>query len=113
MKNINWFFITIIMTGIFLYVALRPSFHKELSFYGFAESRATEINYNYAVVVDKILVTPGQEVKSGQVLNAEDMRGLIRKLERCPEPLLSPSGQSTLIHMSAEALQREFGRKAP
>ncbi|MEZ5044875.1 MAG: biotin/lipoyl-binding protein [Saprospiraceae bacterium] len=68
MKKINWFYITIIMTGIFLFVALRPSFHKELSFYGFAESRSTEINYNYAVVVDKILVKAGQEVKAGQVL---------------------------------------------
>lgn len=39
-----------------------------MSFYGFAESNETEINYNYAVVVDEILVTPGQEVKTGDVM---------------------------------------------
>lgn len=68
MKRFNWFYVAIISTGIFLFVAFRPDFHKELSFYGFAESRATEINYNYPVVVDKILVKPGQRVHAGQVL---------------------------------------------
>ena len=68
MGKVNWFYMAIALTGVFLMVALRPSFHKELSFYGFAESRATEINYNYGVVVDKILVKPGQSVSSGQVL---------------------------------------------
>lgn len=51
-------------------------------------------------------------IKSGQVLSPDDMRGLIRKLERCPNPLESPDGSATLIHMSAEHLAREFGRKA-
>lgn len=68
MKNFNLFYIVIILTGILLFVAFRPDSHKELSFYGFAESRATEINYNYPVVVDQILVKPGQAVKAGEVL---------------------------------------------
>lgn len=68
MKNVNLFYVSIISTGIILFTGLSPDFHKELSFYGFAESRATEINYNYPVVVDKILVKPGQAVKAGQVL---------------------------------------------
>lgn len=50
-------------------------------------------------------------IKSGQILNPEDMRSLIRKLERCPEPQSSPTGQSTFIHMSAQELEREFTRK--
>jgi DNA mismatch repair protein MutL len=49
-------------------------------------------------------------VKSGQLLTDEDMKSLVRKLERCPEPLVSPIGQATLIHMSAEQLQRQFMR---
>lgn len=49
-------------------------------------------------------------VKSGQLLTDEDMKSLVRKLERCPEPLVSPNGQSTLIHMSADQLQRQFMR---
>lgn len=68
MKSVNVFYIAILSIGIFLLIALRPDFHKELSFYGFAESRSTEINYNYPVVVDKILVNPGQAVKAGQTL---------------------------------------------
>ena len=68
MKVFNPFYVGIIITGIFLVIAFRPEFHKELSFFGFAESRATEINYNYPVVVDRILVQEGEEVKAGQVL---------------------------------------------
>jgi DNA mismatch repair protein MutL len=49
-------------------------------------------------------------VKAGQLLNDEDMKSLVRKLERCPEPLVSPNGQATLIHMSADHLQRQFMR---
>lgn len=51
-------------------------------------------------------------IKSGQILNVDDMRSLIRKLERCPEPQTSPAGQSTFIHMSAQELEREFTRNA-
>ena len=68
MKNFNLFYSAIVGTGILLFTILRPDFHRELSFYGFAESRATEINYNYPVVVEKIMVKPGQAVKAGEVL---------------------------------------------
>ena len=68
MKNFNLFYGAIVGTGILLFTVLRPDFHRELSFYGFAESRATEINYNYPVVVEKIMVKPGQAVKAGEVL---------------------------------------------
>ncbi len=47
---------------------LRPLTKTDLSFYGFAESNETEINYNYPVVVDRILVSPGQSVKAGELL---------------------------------------------
>ncbi|MDQ7025525.1 MAG: DNA mismatch repair endonuclease MutL [Anaerolineae bacterium] len=49
-------------------------------------------------------------VKAGQLLNEDDMKSLVRKLERCPDPLSSPNGQATLIHMSADQLQRQFMR---
>ncbi len=68
MKYFNLFYLTIIAIGVLLFAALRPDFHRELSFYGFAESRATEINYNHSVMVDRILVKSGQEVKAGEVL---------------------------------------------
>lgn len=68
MKKFNLFYFVIVVTGIFLFAVLRPDNPQELSFFGVAESRATEINYNYPVVVDEILVKPGQAVKAGQVL---------------------------------------------
>lgn len=68
MKRINLFYLSIIVTGVVLLLVLKPSLYRELSFYGFAESRSTEINYNYPVVVEQILVKSGQEVKEGQVL---------------------------------------------
>lgn len=68
MGRLNLFYIAILLTGIALFAVLRPDFNRDLSFYGFAESNETEINYNYPVVVDKILVNPGQEVTSGEVM---------------------------------------------
>jgi multidrug resistance efflux pump len=68
MGRLNLFYIAILITGITLFAVLRPDFNRDLSFYGFAESNETEINYNYPVVVDKILVNPGQEVKAGEVM---------------------------------------------
>lgn len=49
-------------------------------------------------------------VKAGQLLNAEQMRGLITQLERCHFPLTCPHGRPTMIHMSSTQLEREFGR---
>jgi DNA mismatch repair protein MutL len=49
-------------------------------------------------------------VKSGQLLETDDMRDLIQKLERCPNPQTSPGGKATLIHMSADQLERQFSR---
>jgi DNA mismatch repair protein MutL len=51
-------------------------------------------------------------IKSGQILSTDDMRDIVRRLERCPEPQRSPTGQNTLIHMSANELEREFNRRS-
>jgi multidrug resistance efflux pump len=37
-------------------------------FYGFAETKETEINLNHPVEVNKLFVTPGQKVKKGELL---------------------------------------------
>ena len=64
-------------------------------------------------IIDALIIRIAERaaIKSGQILNIDDMRSLIRKLERCPEPQSSPAGQSTFIHMSAQELEREFTRK--
>lgn len=48
--------------------------------------------------------------KSGQILSIHEMQELARQLERCTSPQVSPFGQPTLIHMSADHLQREFSK---
>lgn len=68
MQRFNVFYIATILIGILLFTLFRPSTHDDLSFYGFAESDETEINYNYPVVVERIKVTPGQAVKRGDTL---------------------------------------------
>ena len=64
--NIFYIIITLFIIGLGYYFSSQNP--KTLSFYGFAESNETEINYNYPVMVDEIHVSPGQEVKAGDVL---------------------------------------------
>lgn len=49
-------------------------------------------------------------VKAGQILSLEQMQGLMHQLERAQAPLTCPHGRPTLIHLSSERLEREFGR---
>lgn len=50
-------------------------------------------------------------VKSGQVLSLEEQRKLIRDLEICKSPRNCPHGRPTMIHLSVDALERQFGRR--
>ncbi len=49
-------------------------------------------------------------LRRGQVLEDDEMRALVARLERCPNPLTAPSGRKALIHMSSQELADEFGR---
>ncbi len=49
-------------------------------------------------------------IRSGQIMQPEDMQSLVARLERCPAPFASPSGQKTLLHLSREQLADEFKR---
>jgi len=63
-------------------------------------------------IEDKIVkrVCKSAAVKAGQILSLEQMQGLLRQLERAQSPLTCPHGRPTLIHLSSERLEREFGR---
>ena len=50
-------------------------------------------------------------VKGGQTLTAEEQRALLSDLERCDSPRTCPHGRPTMIHLSVEMLERQFGRK--
>ena len=69
MKGINLFYVVTVILGLVLLYALGLKENSNvISFYGFAESEETEINYNFPVVVDAIRVSPGQEVSIGDTL---------------------------------------------
>jgi DNA mismatch repair protein MutL len=50
-------------------------------------------------------------IKAGQLLSLEEQRQLIRDLEHCELPRTCPHGRPTMIHLSAAALERQFGRR--
>ena len=49
-------------------------------------------------------------IRAGQQLSNEEMRELIKQLERTKQPRACPHGRPTMIHLSAHQLEKEFGR---
>jgi len=50
-------------------------------------------------------------VKAGQVLALVEQAELVRRLEQCVNPRTCPHGRPTMIHLSVEALEKQFGRR--
>jgi DNA mismatch repair protein MutL len=50
-------------------------------------------------------------VKAGQVLSSEEQRALLSDLEACQSPRTCPHGRPTMIHLSVDMLERQFGRR--
>jgi DNA mismatch repair protein MutL len=52
-------------------------------------------------------------VKGGQALTTEEQRALMTDLEACQSPRTCPHGRPTMIHLSVDMLEKQFGRKGP
>ena len=50
-------------------------------------------------------------IKAGQALSLEEQRALLNDLEACQSPRTCPHGRPTMIHLSVDLLERQFGRK--
>jgi DNA mismatch repair protein MutL len=50
-------------------------------------------------------------VKGGQSLTPEEQRNLLHDLETCRSPRTCPHGRPTMIHLSVDLLERQFGRR--
>lgn len=50
-------------------------------------------------------------VKGGQALTVEEQRALLDDLESCQSPRTCPHGRPTMIHLSVDLLERQFGRR--
>lgn len=68
MKKVNSLYISALFLGILLVILAYSMQSKTASFYGFAENKETEINHIDDVLVYKIHVENGQEVKKGDLL---------------------------------------------
>ena len=49
-------------------------------------------------------------IKAGKILSGEEQRALLRQLEQCENPRTCPHGRPTMIHLSIDLLERQFGR---
>ncbi len=50
-------------------------------------------------------------IKAGQSLSIEEQEGLLTDLEACESPRTCPHGRPTMIHLSVDLLEKQFGRK--
>ncbi len=50
-------------------------------------------------------------VKGGQALTSDEQRALLNDLEACQSPRTCPHGRPTMVHLSVDTLERQFGRK--
>ena len=50
-------------------------------------------------------------IKGGQTMSPEEQRSLLADLERCQSPRTCPHGRPTMIHLSVDLLERQFGRR--
>jgi DNA mismatch repair protein MutL len=50
-------------------------------------------------------------VKAGQALTTDEQKALLADLEHCDSPRTCPHGRPTMIHLSVDMLERQFGRK--
>lgn len=58
-----------------------------------------------------LLVCKQGAVKGGQNLSMSEMQALIEQLEASTSPRTCPHGRPTMLHVSADQLEREFGRR--
>ena len=52
-------------------------------------------------------------VKAGKVLPPQEQQALLEDLEACQSPRTCPHGRPTMIHLSVDLLERQFGRRGP
>ena len=50
-------------------------------------------------------------IKAGQSLSTEEQTALLEGLVACHSPRTCPHGLPTMIHLSVDLLERQFGRK--
>jgi DNA mismatch repair protein MutL len=57
------------------------------------------------------LVCKQSAVRAGQALSLQEMQELVQRLEQTTSPRTCPHGRPTMVHLSAQQLAKEFGRR--
>jgi DNA mismatch repair protein MutL len=62
---------------------------------------------------EELLITLAchSSVRAGQSLSLEEMRELLRQLERCENPRTCPHGRPTMVLLTPGELEKQFGRR--
>jgi len=68
----------------------------------------TEVEARLAARICKRLA-----VRGGQVLTTAEQQALLSDLEACASPRTCPHGRPTMIHLSVDMLEKQFGRRGP
>ena len=92
-----------------LFMGSNPAFALRALVEDFEEDEAplqNEIEAKLAARVCKRMA-----VKGGQALTNEEQRALLTDLEACDSPRTCPHGRPTMIHLSVDMLERQFGRR--
>lgn len=56
-------------------------------------------------------VCKSMAIKAGQILSHEEQQSLLEQLEGCENPRTCPHGRPTMIHLSVDLLEKQFGRR--
>jgi len=75
----------------------------------FEEDEAPLKGFNEARIIARICKR--MAIKGGQTLSNEEQTALLRQLELCESPRTCPHGRPTMIHLSVDLLERQFGRR--
>ena len=74
----------------------------------FEEDETPLQNEIEAVIIGRVCKRAA--VKAGKVLSPEEQKALLLDLEACQSPRTCPHGRPTMIHLSIDLLERQFGR---
>jgi DNA mismatch repair protein MutL len=75
----------------------------------FEEDETPLLTENEARIIARVCKRAA--VKAGQVLSPEEQKALLNDLEACQSPRTCPHGRPTMIHLSVDLLERQFGRR--
>ena len=116
MKRFNIIYL-LFAFSIFLIFQLNNRYGKNtIMFYGFAETKETEINLDHPIEVNRLYVTPGQKVKKGALLaevthssfglKLNDISHSIEKL-KAEESIWKADVRSSISRLQAQKIAKE------